>query len=97
MELLPHYLLDVVALLHLGRKLLESWNEHLANLPIQHVSLLLENRGQRLFNLLLDELWQCSSDRLRDGGFHLELNVLLARDLLVELVELGVQICILFV
>lgn len=100
MELTLHNLADVllcISGLGLGNHLFQSWDQHLPHLSVEHVCLLLQNWGQSLLDLLFDELGKCSADRFGNRRLHLQLDVFLACDLLVELVQFCVQVCVLLV
>ena len=81
----------------LTENLLQARNKYLSNLTLKHICLLLQYWGQSLLYLLLDKLRKCSPDRLNNSLFDLYLNILLGLNLLIQLVQLYVELCIFLV
>ena len=75
----------------------KSWDQHLSHLAVDVICLLLEDRGQSLLNLLLNQLGHGGPNRLGDRDFDLNLNILLRLHLLVQLIELYVQVSVLLI
>ena len=71
---------------------LDPWDQGRSQLLVQQLCLLLHQRGYGFLHLFLDDLWKGRFDGLGDCLLHLDLQVFLCLDLLLQAVHLHVQL-----